>query len=130
MSASSWPARRAEFNHDWLKNGFIPLVGRALNVGQGAIEMQDGGSGLLGQVIREWKARGHEARNLALEFRLSMSPASLFLMPPLANLDIQTERWLPPLVNHLWFLRYPVEQWIGAALEAHDKVAKRARLLE
>jgi hypothetical protein len=119
---SSWQRRRTEFNHDWLKNQFIPALAKCLNLLDNRIEDRAFEQSFVLLALPEWDLHRGEAPTLAQDFEREMSPRRLFDQLPLSRCDEDTRQWLGNLVHALWITRYPVRQWVSEAFEA----AKRA----
>lgn len=119
--ASTWQRRRSEFNHDWLKNRYLPALGKWLNLLDERIEDPIFEATFIDEVLPQWKERGTAAKELVRDFESYMSPRNLLNCPPLKRYSRIQERWLGQVVHELWLTRYPVRQWIDAALAAIEQ---------
>jgi hypothetical protein len=113
-----WQSRRNEFNHDWLKNQYMPALAACLNLMDGRIEDQELEDTLVAVVLPQWESHREEALALARDFDLAMSPRSLFDSIPLSRCDGSTKQWLGDWVHFRWLARRPVRQWVTDASEA------------
>ena len=129
LTAMSWASARARFNHDWLKNSFLQTLGTLMNVARGSVQMEDGGVGLCSSMLEDWRERSHKAKELAETFEKEMSPAQLFLVPPLDSLNNAGWAALPTLIHTLWLIRYPVKRWVSDTLDAWQKGEDEAALI-
>ena len=120
---TNWQKRRAQFNHDWLKNQFMPALDKWLNLLDDKIEDPNFERSFTLSVLPEWHSHRDEALAIVSDFEQQMSPQSLFEREPLSRSDEDTKKWLGELVHHLWLERYPVKEWItnaSAAVENAD----------
>jgi hypothetical protein len=112
----AWQKRRSTFNHDWLKNRFIPALVKFRNLLDDRIEDIEFEQSFVATVLPEWESHRQEAYALANDFEPEMSPRRLFDLPPLSQCDEQTRQWLGNLVHFLWLTRYPVRRWVDDTL--------------
>ena len=110
-----WQKRRSGFNHDWLKNEFLPALGRCANLLDERIEDEEFEREFPITGLSEWEQHREEAFALAEDFRLAMSPRVLLDRPPLCRIDQEVREWLGALTHELWLARYPVNRWIQRA---------------
>ncbi len=112
--AKLWQKRRSDFNHDWLKNRYIPALAKWLNLLDDLIEDAASEAVFVTTVLSQWEDRRDEALALSRDFEVKMSPARLF-----DSVDWLRRRgdeeWLRELVHELWLTRYPVRQWMADA---------------
>src|ERR1044072_7135922 len=113
-----WQKRRNTFNHDWLKNQYMPALARYLNLLDGLIEDDEFAQSFVSQILPEWESHREEAANLIKSFECEMSPQRLLECSPLSRCDEHTKRWLGNLMHALWLKRYPVAQWVTDAMHA------------
>jgi hypothetical protein len=113
-----WQKRRSRFNHDWLKNQFLPTLARWLNLLDDLIEDPEFERSFIPTFLAEWESQRVEARSLASQFEVEMSPACLLDHPPLARFSEQDKAWLKRLVHNLWLQRYAVSAQVDEALAA------------
>jgi hypothetical protein len=116
--SAKWQRRRSEFNHDWLKNRFIPALSRLLNLLDRRIDDPALEVSFATNVLLEWDAHRNEAFTLPNDFEVEMTPRILFEQPPLSYCDEEKKQWLGDLADLLWKSRYPVSDWVQNALQA------------
>jgi hypothetical protein len=115
-----WQRRRVEFNHDWLKNRFLPALDRAVNVLRGDIEDAEYAHAFLTILLPDWELAAARAADLCDGFEREMSPRCLLDEYPLSLLEAGTRDWLGTLLHEVWLTRFPVRRWVQDAL---DRVA-------
>lgn len=127
----SWQRRRVDLNHDWLKNKYLPALGKFQNLLHNYIEDEAYRDDFMSEILPEWEFHRVEARDLVKTFKLEMSPRVLIDDEPFSRLDDDVGIWLKELVHNLWLTRYPVTQWMEEAFrcindvdEAYEKVIK------
>jgi hypothetical protein len=106
----SWQIARSRFNHDWLKNRFLPSLSKFLNILDGKVEDPEFEICFLKRVLPEWQPRLSEGFALATGFGSQMSPRLLFGERPLVGCPVATRTWLEPLVHELWKNRCAADQ--------------------
>jgi hypothetical protein len=121
MTAPGWQKRRSDFNHDWLKNRFIPALAKWLNLLDDQLEDPDFEHSFVACVLPQWEQHRDEALALPRDFESQMSPRTL--------LGPRSEGWLGTLVHLLWLSRYPVRRWAEQALAAAREVEVEFRRL-
>lgn len=127
-----WQKLRGRFNHDWLKNQYMPALAKYLNILDDRVEDEEFERSFVSEILPEWEHHRAEALMLARDFEGALSPRCLFEMPPLSRCDETTRQWLGDLAHALWLRRYPVEQWVSAAIaaiESADHAYRRLREL-
>jgi hypothetical protein len=117
-----WHKRRSEFNHDWLKNRYMPALAKFLNLLDDKVEDEDFERAFVSSIFPEWEAHQEEVMCILRDFESEMSPKTLFCQPPLSKCDEQTKQWLGDLVHSLWLAKYPIKQWIEKAIMAANRV--------
>jgi hypothetical protein len=114
-----WQHRRATFNHDWLKNQYMPALAKCLNLLDDRVEDSQFEQGFATDVLPQWEAHYEEAIQLSRDFEQDMSPRRI-----VERMDLKSSgcdgAWLEDLMHHLWLARYPVQKWI-------DQAAKRVQ---
>lgn len=106
---NSWTSRKASFNHDWLRNGLLVLLGAARNISNGTVD----NPAVIVQLKQEatlWSERRQEAFDLINSLEKEMSPVAFFRMPPLANCDVEILSWLPGLAHASWVRRHLIHE--------------------
>lgn len=111
----AWQRRRTAFNHDWLKNQFVPALGSYQNLLDRQLEGPEFEKDLISQILAEWKEHRQEALSLLADFEEGMSPRRLFDQPPLSRCDEDTRLWLADVIHYLWLARDPVSEWVAQA---------------
>ncbi len=115
-----WQDRRNRFNHDWLKNSFIPALKKFLNLLDDKIEDPQFENAFINSVLPNWESHRSEAFSLAEEFEHSMSPRVLFELPPLSGCDQETRMWLGERIHTAWLSHHSVPTLV-------DEAFRRAR---
>jgi hypothetical protein len=115
---TNWQKARSAFNHDWLKNQYMPALAKYLNLMDDRIEDHEFERQFVVRVLPEWEVHRNEAIELARNFEQEMSPRCLFDQTSLSRCDEDTRLWLGSLIHELWSKRYPVRQWVENALTA------------
>lgn len=110
-----WQRRRSQFNHDWLKNVYLPGLGAWLNVIDGLVEDPEFRESFCKGRFLQWEERATDVRALLDEFESQMSPRVLFEEPPLSAMGGSVRNWLLPLVDLLWRHRVQVEPLLDQA---------------
>jgi hypothetical protein len=113
-----WQKRRSQFNHDWLKNQYMPALAKYLNLLDDLIEDEEFAQSFVSDVLPAWEKHRNEAVDLARSFESEMSPQVLFERSPLCDSKTDTKRWLGNLVHTLWLKRYPIREWVVEAAQA------------
>lgn len=108
---SAWQTRRSRFNHDWLKNRFLPALGKYMNIQRELVEDPGFELDFVRQIMPQWPPRSQEAQGLLGTFATEMSPRIVLSEPVFRYLDEPTRQWLGPLIDELWLNRYPIREW-------------------
>lgn len=111
--APNWQKRRGEYNHDWLKNQYLPALSSWINLLDGRIKDASLERSFIPTILPKWEEKGGAALDLASTFEDEMSPRVLLDAPPLSNLDQETREWLGSLAHTLWLRRYNVDHVIS-----------------
>jgi len=119
-----WQRRRVAFNHDWLKNQYMPALAKCLNLLDDRIEDPQFEQVFVTNVLPQWEGHYDEAKQLAQDFEQDMSPRRFVERMDLGSSDYNG-RWLADLMHHLWLARYPVREWVE---QAEKKVQKTDRV--
>jgi hypothetical protein len=113
----NWQRRRAELNHDRLKNDSLVYFGGLLNnLKDNSIPVESASEEVeahlddLGKTVAS-------LRNLIAEFEVEMSPRILFCRAPLAGCSADTMAWLPDLCHKLWRRQNGIEDLTVKSLE-------------
>jgi len=118
MMITCWQKRRSTFNHDWLKNQYMPALAKYLNLLDDLIEDGEFAQTFVSHVLPEWERQREEAMQIIKTFEREMSPQRLLDSAPLCRCKDYTKRWLGNLMHLLWLERYPVRSWIAEASES------------
>ena len=113
-----WQKRRSEFNHDWLKNQYMPALAKCINLVAGKIDDRDFELNFYSRILVQWELHEDELSLLLEDFQSAMSPQLLLLSPPLSYADQSTKKWLGPLIHELWLRRYKVHDLVSRAKDA------------
>lgn len=124
-----WVRRRTEFNHDWLKNNFIPALARFLNILDDEIRDPNFQQYFLAQELPEWRYQYENAQMLLTDVELMMSPKCLFDGRPLSNVDSDTILWLPDVIHELWLTRCHIKENLTMIREALARANETFSLL-
>jgi hypothetical protein len=122
MLERSWQNRRARFNHDWLKNVYLPASGTFLNVLRDVANSAELVEFFVLTLLPQWDARAAEVRQLISDMPDAMSPKTLFDEAPLVRCDQCTRLWLPDLVDALWRVRCSVDDVVDKAEQCLKRV--------
>jgi hypothetical protein len=127
---SSWQAARERFNHDWLKNQYIPALESFRNILKGQVQRADHEQDFWEVDLPQWETNRSEAGSLIREFEAAMSPRVLFDEIPLCGCNEEIKDGVGRLVHRLWSTRLSVPDLIKRAaecLEATDKAYKELK---
>jgi hypothetical protein len=122
ISAQRWQKRRSEFNHDWLKNQYIPALAKCRNLLDGRVEDPEFEAVFLLRIFPQWEHRRATLVELIGLYEQMMSPQTLLEELPLSAMREGDKRWLGPLVHSLWLARTPAMQLVRSAHEAFARV--------
>ena len=101
----SWQSRRAAFNHDWLKNRYLPSLAKCLNVLDDRVEDSDFEQSFIARGFTEWESGYRTIQQLIDDFEDEMTPTRYlddFCM------DHETKKWLTELGHLLWVNRHSI----------------------
>lgn len=113
----NWHKKRNEFNHDWMKNKYIPALGTWMNLLDDKLDNDEIEKSFIESKLPEWELHRSLAIALLHDFETEMSPRMLFSKPPLFNCDEDTKQWLGELIHCLWLERYSVKGLVKNATE-------------
>lgn len=117
--ASLWQRRRSEFNHDFMKNQFLPALARWLNLLDDQLHDPHLEKTFLTSVLPAWEGARRQAICLIQELEVEMSPARYFDETPLSRCNVISKVWLADLVHELWLAKWAVRQ---RGEEAHQAI--------
>lgn len=126
---SEWQRRRTDFNHDWLKNQYIPALAKFQNLLDDRIEDPQFEQVFVVDVLPHWKDHYDEANQLPQDFEQEMSPRRFVERMDFGSSDYDG-RWLADLMHHLWLARYPVREWVEQAEKQVQKTDRVYRELQ
>lgn len=129
-AALAWHRRRTRFNHDWLKNEFLPALTTFRNISKGVARGPSLGESFRREELAGWPAHMAEARELACKFTAQMSPRTMFSVFPLSSAEESTRQWLAPLVHELWLRRAGAQAIADRALESIEAADASWRRLQ
>jgi hypothetical protein len=121
-SSQSWQKRRSEFNHDWLKNQYIPALAKCQNLLDGRVEDEEFESSFLTRIFPLWERHRGEALAIITLYEQMMSPARLLDEPPLSRLREGDKRWLGPVLHACWLSRTRADELAAVAVEVVRQV--------
>ncbi len=123
----SWQHRRGAFNHDWLKNQFLPALGKLLRVLDGDVEDPDFERDFPDQVLGQWAGRASEAAALARECPEVLSPRTLVEDEPFAKCPPARRTWLAELIHRAWCERFQIPEKVARVVETATEADARYR---
>lgn len=112
----NWQKRRSVFNHDWLKNQFMPALAKLINIIDHRVRDDNFVESFLTLTLPVWEPHLSELMSILRDFENEMSPRRLFDRLPLSGCSPQTREWLASVTHSLWLRRKPVDQWIAEAI--------------
>ena len=113
-SEPDWQRRRSLFNHDRLKNKYLPALSTFLNILDDKIEDDEFERSFVADTFPGWELRHAEVTALIHDFESEMSPRNLLDR----SWRTPDKSWLSRLVDILWHSRYPVAEWLSEAQDA------------
>ena len=119
-----WQARRSRFNHDWLKNIYLPRLATYLNLVTGKFRDPELVASFRTDVLDEWRAHEVEARDLVKTFAVEMSPSVVLSECP------DTHRWVGQVADVLWRQRLGIPTVLERAERKLANAAKAFAKLE
>lgn len=117
-----WQRDRSRFNHDWLKNRYIPAVVKFIHTIDGKVIDHSFEGSFVNTLLPQWRQRRVEGIRLIAAFEEEMSPARLVDQPPLGYCPASTKQWLHKLVHGIWLVRYPAKELVKEAQTSLDSV--------
>jgi hypothetical protein len=126
---SEWQRRRAVFNHDWLKNQYMPALAKFLNLLNDQIEDPQFEQTFVMDVLPKWEGHYDQAKQLPQDFEQEMSPRRFVERVDFGSSDYDGRR-LADLMHHLWLARYPIQEWVEQAKEQVRKTDRAYRELQ
>lgn len=112
-----WQQRRSRFNHDWLKNEYLPALSTFLNILDDQIEDDRFERSFVADTFPRWELQHKVVTALIDEFESEMSPRNLLDR----RWRTPDKSWLSQLIDVLWRFRYPVAEWLSKAQIAADR---------
>jgi hypothetical protein len=126
----SWQKRRSDFNHDWLKNRYLPALAKWNNVLDERVEDPAFEAKFLTELLPQWEQHRVSSIDLIETFEREMSPSVLFNQSPLQECSTTPQGWLSNLVHVLWLRRYPIQIWTSTAGKCVSEIDETYRILE
>lgn len=105
-----WQMARGRFNHDWLKNRYLPALESFRNVLCGKVRRVDAGREFWEIDFPQWEAHRGDAADLIRGFEVCMSPRILLDESPLCGCDGETKQWVGDVAHTLWSARLSVAE--------------------
>lgn len=118
----AWQSRRARFNHDWLKNGYLPALSAWLQILDGKVQDPELERTFLSARLPQWLTGSQEVLELLTTFEAEMSPRRLLDVPPLSNMSANDRQWLAPVLHASWLRRWDVAGLLARAEQARTEV--------
>ena len=125
-----WQIARERFNHDWLKNQYIPALESFRNILKGDVQRINAHQDFFEIDLPQWEIHQAEAACLIRRFEESMSPHVLFNEIPLCGCDEGTRTWMGGLVMTLWSVRLSISdltQHAALCLESVDAAYEKLK---
>ena len=94
---SSWQKRRSAFNHDWLKNQYLPALAKLINIIDSEVEDPEFPRFFVHLTFPQWEQRREEVLSIIRDSEHSISPQILFHSSQLSNCDAYTKSWASEL---------------------------------
>ena len=114
----SWQKQRGQFNHDWLKNRYLPAIAKWMNLLDKRVEDASFLTAFPSTILPQWMEYRRQAQLLAETFEVQMSPRVLLDALPLSGLSSTDRNWLGAAIHGLWIVRYPAKKWVADAASA------------
>ena len=124
---SDWENRRSGFNHYWLKNQFLIVLGDFIEQLEKPKPNCSSVRSFLKHDFPDWKSQREEASWIVNSFEDSSSPRRHLSCPPLNRCDDETQAWLGDVVQGMWLSRYPE---MDRLKESRDALATVDKLYE
>ena len=118
-----WQRARTAFNHDWLKNRYLPRLAAYLNIITGRASNPRWIREFDQMVLAEWRTHAAEGRRVVEAFESTMSPAAALVRARRFTADERA--WLPAVADSLWRARLDIDVTCNAARAQFD-AAERA----
>lgn len=129
--SQEWQLRRNEFNHDWLKNQYLPILAKFNNLLKNELEDKKLEKVFIDTVVPQWSGIKQQAILLVEDFESHMSPKALLEEGLLSSLPNDFRIWISNLIHVLWKRRYPVHYWICNTLKCiHDLDENKDKLIK
>jgi len=116
MTHEEWSRRRANLNHDYLRNALLTAIAAVGCVDEGAARRR------LGAERDAWRLKLQRLVELLDEAESATSPAHLLEEEPLSALDDAHKGWLAPLLDELHRSTGGIQGWV-ARVRAQADVA-------
>lgn len=130
----AWRRREARFNHDWLKNGYLPALAKWVNVLSGSVEDRVFERSFALGALRAWEVQRTVAAGLLADYECLFSPRALFDRGPLRSCGAADRAWLEPIARHFWDASRAGQAWkaggralLVADTEYRDVVSRTER---
>lgn len=115
MKVTSWQQRRGAFNHDWLKNRYLPAIAKWINVLDGQVDDPAMEKDFVSTVLVQWEEYRDEADAIVQDFERLMSPSQLLDSVACLRKAAISAPWLRPVVHELWVRRCAVRELVTEA---------------
>lgn len=104
-SAVEWQSRRSAYNHDWLQNRLMQVLGSGLDFLKDKFKEAGFAERFTERLRDQWSRHRGEATRLVAEFERDLSPRNRLGLPPLSRFDRTTCDWLSVVVHECWLAR-------------------------
>ncbi len=113
MNADEWQRRRSQFNHDWLKNVYLPALAKWQRILDGDVEDEAFVPMFASELLPKWSEHVADVTALLSSYEACMSPRTLLSLAPLNHCPPADVGWLGGLVHALWLSRCRVEERVA-----------------
>lgn len=127
---SSWQKRRSVFNHDWLKNQYLPALAKLLNLIDSEVEDPEFARVFVRLILPQWEPRSEEVLSIIRDYERFMSPMLLIDSSRLSGCDAYTKRWLRNFVHSLWLKKNSITDIMNSAAARVEQVDTTYRQLK
>ncbi len=116
MMATSWQRRRSEWNHDWLKNQYLPALAKWCRILDEEVIDANFEHRFIRDVLPAWEERCSPAMSLLNSFENDMSPRANMASCWFGHFGSESLNWMGDVVHALWKSRHPVSSWTEEAI--------------
>ena len=113
-----WQRARTAFNHDWLKNRYLPRLAAYLNIITGRASNPRWIREFDQMVLAEWRTHAAEGRRVLEAFESAMAPGAALARTRRFTGDARA--WLLVVADSLWRTRLDIDAKCSAARAQFD----------